>query len=65
MLDQANAQFSLLVNGDLGPEYTVFASTNLVGWTPLFTTNPPALPFTWSDPNSPTMQRFYRVLVGP
>jgi hypothetical protein len=58
--------FQFTVSGDSGPDYTVQASTNLAAWTTLFTTNSPALPFTWTDAaatNYPA--RFYRVLLGP
>jgi hypothetical protein len=63
---QSNGPFSFAVNGMIGPDYTVQASTNLAAWTTLFTTNPPELPFGWSDlaaTNFP--KRFYRVLLGP
>jgi hypothetical protein len=43
----------------------VLASTNLVNWIPILTTNPPALPFAWTDSaatNYPA--RFYRVTIG-
>ncbi len=58
--------FSLTVNGDPGPDYTLQASTNLVNWTPLLTTNSPALPFHWTDPDTANFnQRYFRVLLGP
>ena len=58
--------FSLTVNGDSGPDYTLQASTNLVNWTPLLTTNSPALPFNWTDPDTANFnQRYFRVLLGP
>ncbi len=61
-----NGQFKLLVSGDLGPDYTVFGSTNLLNWNPLFSTNPTALPFLFVDPAASNYnQRFYRVLLGP
>jgi hypothetical protein len=61
-----NGQFRLWANGDLGPDYTIQASTNLAVWTNLFTTNSPALPFLWTDTNSPALpRRFYRLLLGP
>src|SRR5262249_34026926 len=61
-----NSQFGFLANGDFGPDYTIQASTNLTAWTNLFTTNSPALPFSWVDTNSPLFpQRFYRLLLGP
>ena len=58
--------FQLHITGDAGPDYTLLASTNLVNWTPLFTTNSPALPFNWSDPSTTSFnQRYFRVLLGP
>jgi mono/diheme cytochrome c family protein len=61
-----NGQFKLLISGDAGPDYTVQVSTNLLDWTALWTTNPPALPFQISDPGASNYpQRFYRVLLGP
>ena len=59
-------RFQFQITGMTGVTYTVQASTNLVNWTNLFSTNPTALPFTWSDfgkTNFP--RRFYRVLLGP
>jgi hypothetical protein len=48
-----NVQFMLRVeSGTLGTAYTIEAATNLtepVAWTPLFTTNPTALPFEFTD----------------
>jgi hypothetical protein len=59
-------QFKVLISGDTGPDYKVLASSNLVDWATLLTTNSPALPFWFSDPafgNFP--RRFYRVQLGP
>jgi pectate lyase len=62
----SNGQFSLLVNGDAGPDYVLQASTNLVNWTNIFTTNSPPLPFLWNDDSAGNFnQRFYRVLLSP
>lgn len=58
--------FSFSVNGQDGPDYAVEASTNLTQWSTVFITNSPALPFVWTDTNSPAAsQRFYRVKLGP
>jgi hypothetical protein len=58
--------FTLRLSGDVGPDYHVQASTNLVDWTTLSMTNPPALPIDWLDPDAATAPlRFYRVLLGP
>ena len=59
-------QFTFSVAGDAGPDYSILASTNLVNWTGVFTTNSPALPFNWTDPATTNFsQRFFRVLLGP
>ena len=61
-----NGQFTLLISGDTGPDYTVQSSTNLVDWLPIYSTNSPALPFQFLDSNSSNFsRRFYRVLLGP
>jgi len=61
-----SGQFQMLVAGVVGPDYTVQASTNLINWTSLFTTNPAALPFLWTDINAAGFnRRFYRTLLGP
>ena len=62
----SNGQFRALINGSFGPDYTVQASTNLAAWTTLFTTNSPAVPFSWADASATNYTaRFYRVLLGP
>ena len=59
-------QFSLSVDGQVGPDYAVQISTNLFDWNTLFITNPPAMPFSWLDTNTITdPMRFYRIKVGP
>ena len=69
-LNLIGTQLQLQITGDTGPDYTVQASTNLAanlgGWTNLYTTNSPATPFLWLDPNAGSYtSRFYRVLLGP
>jgi hypothetical protein len=62
----SQGQFRMTVSGDAGPDYSMLASTNLVNWTLVQTTNSPAPPFLFVDPNSTDfLQRFYRVLLGP
>ncbi len=58
-------QLSLAVTGQIGPDYTLLTSTNLTSWTPLFTTNPAAMPVKLWDTNTTGRARFYRVLIGP
>ena len=58
--------FQVSIYGDVGPDYSVLASTNLVDWMTLLTTNPAALPFGFSDASATNFdQRFYRTLLGP
>jgi len=67
-LSQARATnniFSMQVNGSSGPDYMVLASTNLTGWSPLWTNYSPVLPFNFTDTPTNSSQRFYRVLLGP
>jgi hypothetical protein len=62
----SNGVFNLLITGDVGPDYTVQASTNLLTWTDLLTTNPTTMPLNWSDSSGTNLPaRFYRVLLGP
>lgn len=68
---QADAgNFSMAVDGDVGPDYRVYASTNLAAafanWALVFSTNPADLPFQFVTPLLPgQMQSFYRVMLGP
>jgi len=62
----SNGVFTLLVNGDAGPDYAVLASTNLLDWITLTNAVSPALPFLWSDPAAASFERrFFRVSLGP
>lgn len=61
-----NGKFSLQFSGQTGPDYEVQSSTNLTQWNAVLITNPPTLPFSWTDnstTNIPT--RFYRIVIGP
>ena len=61
-----NEIFSLIVNGDAGPDYIVQASTNLVTWQSLFTNHLVTPPFNWSDSNAASYtRRYYRIQLGP
>ncbi len=65
-LTLSNGQSRLLITGDLGPDYTVQATTNFTSWTNLLVTNSPTLPLNWTDTNAGSfLWRFYRVLLGP
>jgi hypothetical protein len=60
--------FHMLISGDSGPDYAIYASTNLAtgNWSLVLTTNPPVLPFLYADPLANNyVQRYYRVLLGP
>ncbi len=64
----SNGAFQMLVAGDAGPDYSIYASANLVSpnWLLLLKTNPIALPFLFTDASSVSAaQRFYRVVLGP
>ena len=62
-------QFNVSVSGQVGPDYALQATTNLVGgaWTTVATTNSPAaVPFTLTDTNAAARPvQFYRVVTGP
>jgi len=61
-----NGVIQLLISGDVGPDYSLESSTNLVDWETLLTTNSPALPFSWTDPNpANASSRFYRASLNP
>ena len=51
--------------GATNTTYQLLASTNLVNWVPILTTNPPVLPFVWTDSAATIYPaRFYRVSIG-
>ena len=61
-------QMMRVEGGTLGVPFTIEAATDLSGpvkWTPIFTTNAPALPFEFADFDvgmAAYPQKFYRVL---
>ena len=56
----------LAINGQPGPDYSLFASTNLADWQLLAATSSPALPWLFSDRQATNFRRrFYRVGIGP
>jgi hypothetical protein len=65
----SGGRFTMQVNGDAGPDYQIYVTTNLAagaaGWSWLMTTSPLVLPFQFVDPATNYTQRFYRVLLGP
>ena len=60
-------QMMRVTDGTLGMPYTIEAANSLtapVAWAPIFTTNPPALPFEFTDCDvrcAAHPQKFYRV----
>jgi glucuronoarabinoxylan endo-1,4-beta-xylanase len=62
----SGGQAVLTATGTVGPDYTLWASTNLVNWQALMTSNSPALPVSLVDTNfNAYPQRFYRIQIGP
>jgi hypothetical protein len=61
-----NDQFTLQLNGEVGPDLEVQVSTNLFDWSNLFIANSPSMPWTWTDTNQSLLPaRFYRIKLGP
>jgi hypothetical protein len=59
-------QIGLVVDGPSGPDYSMLASTNLVDWQTIYTTNSPTLPITLVDTNFNLYPvRYYRIELGP
>jgi hypothetical protein len=56
--------FSFFFTGDVGSTYTVQYSTNVgvSNWTLLVVTDIPVSPAKVTDPATPALKRFYRVL---
>lgn len=66
LCEVAPSRLSISVTGDVGPDYVIEGSTNLLDWAQLCVTNPVALPFIWSDPQATNYNyRFYRVTLRP
>ena len=66
----AAGKFSMNIGGDAGPDYLIYATTNLAiayaSWQLLLNTNPAILPFQFADPlTTGRRQSFYRVMLGP
>jgi glucuronoarabinoxylan endo-1,4-beta-xylanase len=59
-------QALLTVTGAVGPDYTLWGSTDLVSWKLLQTSNSPPIPVTLTDTNVTAYpDRFYRIQIGP
>jgi hypothetical protein len=65
----ANGVFSVGFTGQIGPDYELQSTTNLLTgpWVDVATTNSPAsMPVTLGDPNAGTQPaQFYRIVAGP
>jgi len=63
---QSSPQVQLSMNGQLGPDYLVWASEDLVSWVNLGKATPTTFPFVWTDANaSQYPKRFYQIRLGP
>jgi hypothetical protein len=62
----SSAQLQLSMSGQVGPDYTVWASEDLVSWVSLSTNTPTVFPYVWSDTSTNNLpKRFYRLILGP
>jgi hypothetical protein len=65
-ISYAAGHFTLQITGVLGPDYVIFASTNLSSWSAISTSTPSFMPFTFVDTNAGAFpRRFYRALLAP
>jgi alpha-L-arabinofuranosidase len=58
-------QCALRVTGDVGPDYQLYASTNLEQWDFLCVTSPAVLPFEFLIAATNFTRQFFRVRLGP
>ena len=57
-------KFTMQINGSVGPQYVLQASTNLINWTSILSNTPGSTPFTAIDTNAVSFnRRFYRILL--
>lgn len=62
----SNGQFRVTISGDSGPDYMIYASTNLIDWLPVWTNKSAQPPFIFIDSaNTDFKSRFFRVGLGP
>ncbi len=63
----SSAQLQLSISGQVGPDYVVRASEDLVKWDYFPAATPTIFPYVWSDPKSGTLpnKKFYQVILGP
>ena len=63
---ESSPQVQLSMNGQLGPDYLVWTSEDLVNWVNVTKATPTTFPFVWTDANaSQYPKRFYQVRLGP
>ena len=60
----ANGQFKFQVNGTAGPDYIIASSTNLSGWSDIFTNFSPSTPFQFTNTVT-SANRFFRARLSP
>ena len=61
-----NGQFTLSVNGTIGPDYIISTSTNLTQWSDLLTNLSSATPFQFNHTNPGSFpSHFYRARLSP
>ena len=62
----SSPQLQLSISGQVGPDYTVRASEDLVSWVSLSTNTPTVFPYVWADPSTNKLpKRFYQLILGP
>jgi hypothetical protein len=60
-----SGQVGISISGQVGPDYAVEGSSNLLDWDILLITNPATMPFSWSTNAGTNPVQFYRIKVGP
>jgi len=60
-----NGQFAAQISGDVGPDYLLQSSSNLIFWSSISTSTPASMPFWWTNTNPQQPVQFYRVTLGP
>jgi hypothetical protein len=62
----SNGLFESWISGDAGPDYSILGSSNLLDWELIVTTSQPAVPFPFTDTNTPNKGgKYYRIRLGP
>ncbi len=61
----SNGLFALSISGDVGPDYLIQSSSNLISWSAISTSTPASLPFSWTNTSTQAPVQFYRVTLGP